>query len=179
MRRLFKILPQQAQGGCSELLTNRRGTAAIEFALLSAFFFLPLTAALDIGVWYQQRLRLDSAVEQGAMIAFGSRTNVDQAAIGTFVAAAAKLTTTPTVTIGCNGGTSNCVNSGRTYACVSAGTPNPTFTAATHLNDACADGSLAGYYMTIDVSAASQTMVVSSSVLGGITQKRRAVVRLE
>lgn len=156
-----------------------RGTATIEFALLSVLFFVGLSAALDIGLWYQQRLRLDSAVDQGAMIAFGSRANVDQAAIGTFVAAAAKLTTAPTVTVGCNGGTSNCVNSSRTYACVSGGSPSPVFAVATHLNDPCADGSLAGYYMTIDVSAASQTVIVPSSVLGGITQKRRAVVRLE
>jgi Flp pilus assembly protein TadG len=160
------------------LLADRRGTAATEFALLAVFFFFPLTAALDIGLWYQQRLRLDSAVEQGAMIAFGSRTNVNQAAIGTFVAAAAKLSTTPTVTIGCNGAVT-CVNSSRPYACMSGGPSSPVFAAAAHLNDTCGDGSLAGYYMTIDVSAASQTIIVSSSVLGGITQKRRAVVRLE
>jgi hypothetical protein len=110
------------------------------------------------------------------MLAFGSRTSVDQAAIGTFVGAAAKLSTAPTVTVGCNGGTSNCVNSSRTCACVSGTTP--TFTSAA-CNSSCADGSLAGYYMTIDVSASSQTILVSSSVLGGLTQKRRAVVRLE
>lgn len=158
------------------LLCDGRGTATIEFALLSVFFFISLTAALDIGLWYQQRLRLDSAVDQGAMIAFGSRASVDQAAIGTFVAAAAKLSAPPTVTVGCNGGASNCVNTGRTCACVSGSVP--TFTAAA-CNAGCADGSLAGYYMTIDASAASQTIIVSSSVLGGITQKRRAVVRLQ
>jgi Flp pilus assembly protein TadG len=160
----------------TRLIADRRGTATIEFALLSVFFFITLTAALDIGLWYQQRLRLDSAVEQGAMIAFGSRMNVDQSAVGTFVGATAKLKSTPTVTVGCNGGTSNCVNTGRTCACVTGSTP--TFTTAA-CNSTCGDGSLAGYYMTIDVSATSQTILVSSSVLGGITQKRRAVVRLE
>lgn len=158
------------------LAADTRGTATIEFALLSVFFFVALTAVLDIGIWYQHRLRLDSAVEQGAMLAFGTRSNVDQAAIATFVAAAAKLSIAPTIKVGCNGGTSNCVNSSRSCACVSGTTP--TFTAAT-CNASCADGSLAGYYLTIEASATSTPMVVSSSVLGGITQQRRALVRLE
>lgn len=158
------------------LRSNERGTATIEFALLSVLFFVALSAALDIGLWYQQRLRIDTAVDQGAMIAFGSRTNVDQAAIGTFVAAAAKLSTAPTVVIGCNGGTSNCVNSSRTCACLSGSTP--TFTTAA-CNTSCSDGSLAGYYMTIEATATSQTVVVPATMLGSMTQKRRAVIRLE
>jgi Flp pilus assembly protein TadG len=158
------------------LQRDDRGTATIEFALLSVLFFVALSAALDIGIWYQQRLRIDAAVDQGAMIAFGSRTNVDQAAIGTFVAAAAKLSTAPAVVVGCNGGTSNCVNSSRSCACLSGSTP--TFTAAA-CNASCADGSLAGYYMTIEATATSQTVVVPTAALGSMTQKRRAVIRLE
>jgi Flp pilus assembly protein TadG len=158
------------------LQRDDRGTATIEFALLSVLFFVALSAALDIGIWYQQRLRIDSAVDQGAMIAFGSRTNVDQAAIGTFVAAAAKLSTAPNVVVGCNGGTSNCANSNRSCACLSGSTP--TFTAAA-CNASCADGSLAVYYMTIAATATSQTVVVPTAALGSMTQKRRAVIRLE
>jgi Flp pilus assembly protein TadG len=161
------------------LRDDHRGVATIEFALLSVLFFFVMTAALDLGMWYQQRLRLDSAVEQGAMVAFNSRTAVDQAAVGTYVAAAAQLSTAPTVTVGCNGGTNNCVNSGRTYACVSGSTPTPTYTAAA-LNAACADGSVAGYYMTIKAVATSSTMLVPAAILGGnMVQTRSAVVRLE
>jgi Flp pilus assembly protein TadG len=163
----------------SRLRDDQRGMATIEFALLSVLFFFVMTAGLDIGMWYQQRLRLDSAVEQGSMIAFNSRAAVDQAAIGTYVAAAAKLSAPPTVTVGCNGGSSNCVNSGRTCACLSGTTPNPTFT-ATACNATCGDGSLAGYYMNIRAVATSSTMLVPAAMLGGnMVQTRSAVVRLQ
>jgi len=119
------------------LAREERGMATVEFALLSVLFFFVMTAGLDIGMWYQQRLRVDSAVEQGSMIAFASRASVDQSAVATYVAAAA-------------------------------------------LNAACADGSLAGYYMTIKAVATSNTMLVPAAMLGGsMVQTRSAVVRLE
>lgn len=161
------------------LRNDRRGVATIEFALLSVLFFFVMTAGLDIGMWYQQRLRLDSALEQGAMIAFNSRTSVDQAAIGTYVAAAAKLSSAPVVTVGCNGGSANCVNSSRTCTCVSGPAPTPTYTAMT-CNSTCADGSLAGYYMNIKAVATSSTVLVPAAMLGGnMVQTRSAVVRLQ
>lgn len=161
------------------LSREERGVATIEFALLSVLFFFVMTAGLDLGMWYQQRLRLDSAVEQGAMIAFNARTTVDQATIDNYVTAAAKLSTAPVVTVGCNGGTNNCVNSARTYACVSGTTPTPTYTAAA-ANAVCADGSLAGYYMDIRAVSTASTMLVPAAMLGGnMVQTRSAVVRLE
>lgn len=161
------------------LVADERGVATIEFALLSVLFFFVMTAGLDIAMWYHQRLRLDSAVEQGAMIAFNGRTAVDQSAIGTYVGAAAKLSTAPTVTVGCNGGTSNCVNTSRSCACLGGTSSAPTYTAAT-CNATCSDGSLAGYYMTIKATATSNTLLVPAAMLGGaLTQTRTAVVRLE
>lgn len=154
---------------------DERGVATIEFALLSVLFFFVMTAGLDLGMWYQQRLRLDGAVEQGSMIAFNSRTSVDASAIQTYVGAAAKLAATPTVTITCNGGT--CVNSSRTCACIS-GTA-PTYTTAA-CNSTCADGSLSGYYMRINAVATSNPMLVPAAMLGGaMTQTRTAMVRLQ
>lgn len=161
-----------------QLAREQRGVATIEFALLSVLFFFVMTAGLDLGMWYQQRLRLDSAVEQGSMIAFSQRTTVDAAAattIDTYVRAAAKLSSTPTVTITCNGGT--CVNSGRTCACISGATPTYTTAAC---NSTCADGSLAGYYMKINAVATSNTMLVPAAMLGGsMVQTRAALVRLQ
>ena len=163
------------------IANDQRGVATIEFALLSVLFFGVMSSALDIGIWYQQRLRIDSAIEQGAMVAFNSRTAVDAAAVKTFVGSAAELATTPTVTVGCNGATTtaSCVNSSRSYACVSGTGSAAVYTAAA-LNSTCADGSLAGYYMTIKAQATSNTVVVPASILGGsMTQTRTAVVRLE
>lgn len=159
----------------SSLAREQRGVATIEFALLSVLFFFVMTAGLDIGMWYQQRLRLDSAVEQGGMIAFAQRASVDASAIGTYVGAAAKLSSAPTVTITCNGAT--CVNTGRTCACISGSAP--TYTAAA-CNATCADGSLAGYYLKINAVATSNTMLVPAAMLGGsMTQTRAALVRLQ
>ncbi|RYD86606.1 MAG: pilus assembly protein, partial [Sphingomonadales bacterium] len=132
-------------------------------------------AGLDLGMWYQQRLRLDSAVEQGSMIAFNTRSTVDATAITTYVGAAAKLSATPTVTITCNGST--CVNTGRTCACISGSTPTYVTTAC---NTSCGDGSLAGYYMRINAVATSNTMLVPQAMLGGsMTQTRTSMVRLQ
>ena len=157
------------------LAREERGTATIEMALLSVLFFFVMTAGLDLGMWYQQRLRLDSAVEQGSMIAFNSRTSVDATAIDTYVEAAAKLAAAPNVTITCNGST--CVNAGRTCACISGATPTYTATAC---NATCADGSLAGYYLRINAVATSNTMLVPAAMLGGsMTQTRTAMVRLQ
>ena len=157
---------------------DQRGVATIEFALLSVLFFFVMTAALDLGMWYQQRLRLDSAVEQGGMIAFNQRATVDAAAaanITTYVGAAAKLASAPTVTITCNGAT--CVNSSRTCACISGS--GPTYTTAA-CNSTCGDGSLAGYYMKISAVATSSTLLVPAAMLGGtMTQTRAALVRLQ
>ncbi|KKC24012.1 TadE/TadG family type IV pilus assembly protein [Sphingomonas sp. SRS2] len=160
------------------LAREQRGVATIEFALLSVLFFFVMTAGLDLGMWYQQRLRLDSAVEQGGIIAFSQRSSLDAAAaatITTYVGAAAKLSTAPTVTITCNGGT--CVNASRTCACISGS--GPTYTPAA-CNATCADGSLAGYYMKINAVATSNTMLVPAAMLGGnMVQARAALVRLQ
>jgi Flp pilus assembly protein TadG len=158
------------------------GVATIEFALLSVLFFAVISAVLDIGLWFQQRLRIDAAVEQGAMIAFNSRMSVDADAIRSFVASAAKLSAAPTVTVGCNGGTTpaSCVNGGRSYVCLSgAGSAAVYAPSAGGLDQPCPGGGLSGYYMTIRAVATAGTIVVPASLLGSMTQTRTAVVRLE
>lgn len=167
----------------TRLGSDERGVATIEFALLSILFFAVMSAGLDIGLWQQQRLRIDSAVEQGAMIAFNSRSAIDATAIKTFVTSQAQLTAAPTVTVGCNGGTTaaSCTNSSRSYVCISGIGSAAAFTVNSDgLNKACPDGSISGYYMTIKAVATANTVVVPASVLGGtMTQTRIAVVRLE
>lgn len=164
----------------SRLRRDSSGVATIEFALLSVLFFGVMMAALDIGIWFQQRLRLDAAVEQGAMLAFNQRAGLDTAAatsIGNFVASAAKLKANPVVVVGCNGGTNNCASAGRNSFCVSGSPPSVTYTQTTN---PCGDGSLPGYYMTITATATSSTVVMPATLLGGaLTQTRRAVVRLQ
>ncbi len=160
------------------LVREERGVATIEFALLSVLFFFVMTAGLDIGMWYQQRLRLDSAVEQGAMIAFNSRADVNTTAVGNYIRTVAGLSTAPTVSITCNGGACASESSGtRTCACISGSAP--TYSAAA-CNAACADGSLAGYYMRINAVSTAQPMLVPPAMLGGtMTQTRVAMVRLQ
>lgn len=162
--------------GCVlRLAREERGVATIEMALLSVLFFFVMTAGLDLGMWYQQRLRLDNAVEQGSMIAFNTRSTVDAPAIAAYVGAAAKLSSAPAVTVTCNGG--SCVNSGRTCACISGSAPAYSASAC---NAACADGSVAGYYMRINAVATSNTLLVPAAMLGGsMVQTRTALVRLE
>ncbi|RVT94444.1 TadE/TadG family type IV pilus assembly protein [Sphingomonas crocodyli] len=160
----------------ARLRRDQRGVATIEFGLISVLFFAVISGALDIGIWYQHRLRLDSAVEQGGVAAFNQRSAVDANAIGTFVAAASQLSTAPTVTVTCNGAT--CVNSGRTSKCLGGTSGDPTFT--NPVASLCLDGSLPGYYMVIKAVASSSSVVVPIARFGGsMTQTSRAIVRLQ
>ena len=158
------------------LLSSERGTATIEFALVSLFFFGLLVVALDFGAYVQQKLRLGAAVEQGSIMAFNTRDAVIPVNVGNYIAAAARTATAPTTAITCNQG-QPCTNSGRTCACYNAAAR--AFSAAASCTAACADGSLAGYYMTITSTMPYSSMIVPDALLNGRNLVQTAVVRLQ
>lgn len=154
---------------------DQRGTATIEFALLSLFFFGVIVVALDFGMFVQQKLRLGSAVEQAGLMAFNTRDAVNPVNLSNYIVAAAQTKTAPTASITCNQGQS-CVNSNRQCACYNAATGIFTDSAC---STTCADGALSGYYLKISATMPYTTLVAPNAWLRGATLSQTAVVRLQ
>ena len=160
------------------LADAERGSAAIEFALMSLFFFGIVITALDFGVYAQQKLKLGSATEQGAILAFNMRDTVNPTTVATYIKSAAGLTTTPTVT--CNNN-STCVGAssrGTTdYRCINQ-TTGAIDTTAYAAGAACTGGGNAGYYMKIVASKTYNSIAVPDQWLGGTAMAQTVIVRL-
>lgn len=155
------------------LVRASRGVAAVEFALMSVFMFGVIVVALDFGVYAQQKLRLGSAVEQAAIIAFNTQVTTNIEGLRTYLQTAAGTTATPTVEISCNG-TAACGNG--TCSCLTAA---GGFTIMGSCNAPCASGALSGNYMKIAASTVYRSMVVPDRYLSGRSISQAAVVRLQ
>lgn len=156
-------------------LRNARGTATIEFALASLFLFATISVALDFGCNLQQKLKLGSAVEQAAVIAYNQQIGSNTSVISSFITAAAGTSNTPSVTITCNG--TNTCGDGK-CSCIDSSTG--AFSIAASCNATCAaDNSTSGNYMKIVATATYNTMVVPDKYLNGSTMTSTAVVRLQ
>ena len=156
------------------LFRDVRGVAAIEFALASLFMFGTITVALDFGYNMQQKLKLGSAVEQAAIIAYNQQTGSDTSVLSNFIVAAAGTRNTPSVAITCNGTTScgdgkcSCINS--TGGFVSAAT----------CNAACSgSNATSGNYMKIVATSTYNAVIVPNRWLNGTNMTSTAVVRLQ
>lgn len=162
----------------SRLAGDERGAAALEFALISVFFFGLVSVGLDFGAYASQKLKLGSVVEQAAIIAFNTRETIDPAAIAAYVKTAAGLAATPAVT--CNGMTCAAAASrGATdYRCINQ-TNGEIDTAAKALGDACAGGGIAGYYLKIAATKTYAATIVPDRYLNNATMAQTALVRLQ
>ena len=162
------------------LLRNERGTATIEFALVSLFLFGTMMVALDFGFYTQQKLRLGSAVEQGAILGYNTQVASAAAAtnIGTYVSTYAGTKNTPNVGVTCNGGTANSAVCGDgKCSCVTSG---GAFTIVASCNAACSgSNAISGNYMKITATAVYPATIVPDRYLGGGNIVQSAVVRLQ
>lgn len=157
------------------LLAAREGSATVEFAFVSLFLFGIVMVALDFGVYAQQRLKLGSAVEQGAILAYNRQVGGDTSMIVNYVKAAAGTSATPAVTISCNG-TSSCGDGRCSCLTATGGFTTPS----TSCNTACAGSSaISGNYLKIVATTTYRAVVVPDRYLGGKALTQSAVVRLQ
>lgn len=174
MRRRFSLFRR--------LRDDRRGVAAVEFALWSVLLFMMLVPALDIGLFLIGRSNLGGAVEAAAIKSFSTRDTVDFASIPGYVRASSGIANPNniTVTVGCNGGTGNCINTNaststtRTCSCLNA---NGTLSTVS-CSGSCTVGN-PGYFMTITASYPYQTVVLPSRRLGLDRVSQSVTVRLQ
>lgn len=161
---------------------DRRGVAAVEFALWMVLVFITMLAALDIGSFSIERARLAQAMSGASIAAFKSRDAVNFTALPTYLRAAANMTAPGalTVTIGCNGGQDNCVNTSRTCSCL---TSSATLVPAGSCGAPCGSGSSAnsqsGYYLKMTASYPFRPALLPRGLLGNGVVRQSTTVRLQ
>jgi Flp pilus assembly protein TadG len=158
---------------------DRRGTAAVEFALISVFLFSTLVVALDFGFFVQQRLKLGGAVEQAAILAYnkqiGTSTTPSTTSLRDYVQNYSGLKIAPTATVTCNGGGSAVCGDGKCSCITSTG----GFT-VTACNATCpTNTATAGNYLKISASATYSAVIVPDKYLNNAVMTQVAVVRLQ
>jgi Flp pilus assembly protein TadG len=160
-----------------------RGSATIEFALLTCFFFAVVLGALDFGMFFIQRSDLSGGVSTASIHSFANRDAVAFANIPAMVTAASKAPggSAVSVTVTCNAGTASCVNTNRVCACLTSAN---AFIDASSCGAPCTggnmtSGSTAGYYLTIAASYPYAPAVLPRGALGSATVRQTAVVRLQ
>jgi len=158
---------------------DRKGTAAVEFAFVSLFFFATLMVALDFGFYTQQKLKLGASVEQAAILAYnkqiGTAATPTTTTVRDYVQNYSGLQTAPTATVTCNGGGTAVCGDGKCSCITSTG----TFTYPVACNAACPTGGVAGNYLKIDAQATYHAVIVPNQYLNNSTIKQTAVVRLQ
>lgn len=161
------------------LLRQQKGSATVEFALVSLFFFGIVIVALDFGIYTQQNLKLGNAVEQASVVAFNARASqptVNASQISNYITAT--VSGGPSVTMRCNGSTT-CDTSAPASKCIGAPATTggwPTFTDP--MNGTCTSGASPGYYLVIRATKTYKSVVVPDKYLNNGTMQQQAVVRL-
>ncbi|MBY8821276.1 TadE/TadG family type IV pilus assembly protein [Sphingomonas colocasiae] len=155
---------------------DRRGVAAVEFALWSTLIFLALVPVLDFGVYLLTGSRLAATVQQASILAFNMRDQdvIDTAPLTAYVAASGSGVTASVV---CNGGAASCGarKADRQCACV---TGVSTYS-STSCAGSCGNGSKPGFYLTVQASRSYSASVVPGSFLEGDRVSRAVTVRLQ
>jgi Flp pilus assembly protein TadG len=149
------------------LARDRRGVSAVEFGLAAPVFLAALSPLIDLGLAFSQQIRVNQAVEAGAQYAAVNQYNSGTWAtnVQSAITNATSLTVSPTV------GSETC------------GCPNATNTAISNVGSppctqACTDGTIAGYYVTISATA-TYTSVMPYPIINNPTLSSQAVVRIQ
>ncbi|WP_454278554.1 TadE/TadG family type IV pilus assembly protein [Sphingomonas sp. Marseille-Q8236] len=164
------------------LSADRRGVAAIEFALWSLLIFGALVPALDFGLYLLTNAKLSGAVGQASMLTYNMRnaSNLDVGKISSYVTAASGLPADGVVvSVTCNGGAQDCSApaASRVCACVSDGPPISYLPTST-CGAPCASGATSGFYVSVGATSRYRS-VVKNPWLDGSTMSNVTTVRLQ
>jgi len=163
----------------TQLIEDRRGVAATEFALWSVLFFMIALVALDFGDFHVKRAKIEEGVSAAAISAFARKDNVNYSNIPDYVrsvSAESGLSVTAT----CNGSTTSCTNLNRSCACLKTdGTFSARTCAAACTGAGMTAGTTSGYYLRISASRSFRAMVVPGNLLNNSAIRQTATVRLQ
>ena len=163
----------------STIRRNEDGVATVEFALWVTGFFMIVMVALDFGMFFIERGKVNEAVAASAVASFEEADNVNFGVLPNYVRSIADNQAI-TVAMSCNGVANSCTNLNRTCACLK--------TDGTYVAAACGNictgpdvtgGSTAGYYLTIEAAQGFNPVVLPTGLLSGTSVTQQATVRLQ
>lgn len=141
-----------------------RGTAAIEFALLSPLLLILLTGVIEIGMAGYQAMQVQASVEAGALYAAKNGASdlsaISQAIVGATGTAGITASPAPVSYCGC---------------------PNATGVVSQNADctTACPDGTAPGQYVRVSAAIAHQTLMPFLSLGLPATFTARSIVRVQ
>ena len=161
------------------LKSDQSGAVAVEFGIWVVAFFLAVSVAMDFGMYYLERGKMNEAVSGAAVASFTDADNVNFTLLPGYVRNLAD-NQAMTVTTSCNGTTGSCTNLNRSCACIK----NDGGYVATTCGNMCTGtdvtaGSTAGYYLSINASQSFSPMILPRSLLADSTIQQHATVRLQ
>ena len=121
------------------------------------------------------RSQVDESLSATAISAFDQRSNVPFTNLPTYARALASDDTL-SVTVRCNGVAGACTNISRACACLNA---DASFTAQACGTVCTANGTTAGYYLTLDATTNFNSVIVPGQAVGNGQISRSITLRLE
>ncbi len=178
------------------LRADRRGVAAVEFALIAPIFCVMLVAAVDFGGVLHTKFELDSAISAGANYALVNAAQVSStngASLGNVVATIVETSQGSgwaNDSIVVNNGPSTTVNSGASTAsgtasnadscyCPSLSSSTVTWGAAATCGASCPAGGVAGKFVQISASHTYQPMFSSYGLVQNSSITSSAFVQVQ
>jgi Flp pilus assembly protein TadG len=145
---------------------GRRGTAAVELALISPMLMILFAGIIDFGRVYHDEVELSSAVAGAAQYALNNAANINAASAASLAGTISGIVANSNgagwagASVTVNGGSSSVIASGTTTPggtaananncwCPTAGASGWTWGSAATCGTACAGGTLAGKFVTI------------------------------
>jgi Flp pilus assembly protein TadG len=149
------------------LLRDRRGVAAVEFALVCSLLLIMLGGITDFGLALRDKSRLANAVAQGVQYAYLHASSVTTGQIQSVVQGSSSLSgVTATVT-------------GPACYCITGTTPTLS-SAACAPTPTCADGTAPGTYVVISATYPFSAILPGFSRMAGTTTiTEAATVRIQ
>ncbi len=151
---------------------DRRGVAAVEFALWSVLILGAMVPCLDFANYLLQSDRLNGAVGQATILAYNMRSGaVNTQQLSQYVVASAGTGVAVNATVSCNGGQQSCATppSNRVCACIGPGKP-VTFVPTGVCGATCAGGGTSGFYLTVAGTGAYRAIVPNRWLNGQIIE---------
>lgn len=158
-----------------KLRRNEEGAVAVEFALWTISLFFVIAAGLDFGFYFIQRSQVDESLSATAISAFDARENVAFTSLPQYARALANDYTMD-VAVKCNGLEGSCTNLSRTCSCLNS---DGSFAAQACGTVCSANGTSAGYYLTLDAKANYSSLIVPGRMVGNGQISRSTTLRLE
>jgi Flp pilus assembly protein TadG len=143
---------------------NRRGTAAIEFAIACPTVLIMFGGLADFGLALWDKTMLANAVAQGGYYAAVTGTSVSATTVKTLVQGASKLSSVSATV------------SGPACYCI---TGSPLALAAATCNSTCTDTTTAGYFVQIRATYTYNSLLPFYSKLNNPTLVEQTIVRLK